>query len=109
MKISEIKNIYEQRVVFYINNKTTYLRVIELLMKNGFNWSYAINESVYERYFKNEHIRICCNYYKIKILLYSNSINRENDILIDEYNFNSLYLYFNPIPDYKPKKFIREI
>ncbi len=109
MKISDIKNIYEENITFDISDKPTYMRVVKLLMKNGFRWTCTVDESIYSDYFKNDHIIIHCNQNGYKYLSYNNRKCDDDNITIDEYNFNSLYLYFNPIPDYKPKKFIREI
>jgi hypothetical protein len=109
MKISDIKYINQKEFCLDINDKNIYLRVIKLLLKNGFRWTSIIDESVYSNYMLNNHIIVYCNYNGNYLLSYATRDSRENDITIDEYNYQSLVFYFNPIPDYKPKKFSREI
>jgi hypothetical protein len=119
MTIVELKNILNtsnKSITICFDSKELLLKTEKLLLSNGYMWR---NREKGERIFNHltncSDVVIFINYLRNepKILSYATEYSiyfgNDIDISITEETFRLLQLYFNPIPDYKSKKFIREI
>jgi hypothetical protein len=105
---------------FGITNPNLLLQLEDLLLNNGYRWKcrdkkyhffrdeYMINNNV-------EMVILNINLMTDEPMILSMNTYvtiseiEDSTIIITEDSLKKIKLYFNPIPDYKPKKFIREI
>ncbi len=115
MTQKELKDILckSGTITISFNDNELIKQTEKLLLDNGYKWRGRNNGDTVnlERY---SHLVIFINFngHEKKILSHSTSDGlyfSHHDIIITPETYRLLKLYFNPIPDYKPKKFSREI
>jgi len=118
--LKELFNNPTKTIKFGIKDVNLLLQLEDLLLNNGYRWRGRAENHHYIRdeYMKNNNIYMIIlniNYDtdKPKILSMSTYVTNfeiENStILLTKDSLKKLNLFFNPIPDYSPRKITREI
>jgi len=115
MTIVELKNILnsDEKIKIAFRDNLLIAQTENLLINNGYKWRGQETGVTLSHISECQQLIIFINFLgnEPKILSYSNNlrVHTHPDISITEETYKLLQLYFNPIPDYKPKKFSREI
>ncbi len=97
-------------------DKELYKKVLILLLKNGYTWRSATSEQGID-FFSSDSIILNINYIgdRPKILSFIDSgnnypfLNRTSTFIMNDEIYKWMERCINKAPDYKPKKFSREI
>ncbi len=115
MTLLDIKKLLDDktlRISIGFDNPLLIIKTEKILIDNGYKWS-GFEE--YTNILRNDidHLIIYIHN-ENKMLSFDASfslygVQHHSDFMMTEENYNLLYFYFSPLPNYKPKKFTREI